>query len=92
MDAAVHVNRWAVVHPLALLPQLDHPRGGVSICVRVEVIATVRLVNGDVEVRQVELHNGLGVPGGHADTLDALSHHRALGLVQEDRSVCVGEE
>lgn len=89
-DAAVDVDGSAVVQPLAFLPQLDHPRRGVSVRVRVEVVPAVRLVDGDVQVGQVELDGGLGVPGGHAHTLDALPHHGALGLLEEDRGVCRG--
>lgn len=78
-DAAVDVDgRAAVVEPIPFLPQLDHSRGGVSVCVCVEVVPAVRLVDGDVHVGQVELDGGLGIARGHADALDALPHHGAL--------------
>lgn len=86
--AAVNVDGRAVVDPLAFLPELDHTGGGVSVCVRVEVVPPVRFVDGDVQVGQIELDGGFRVSCGHADTLDALPHHRALGLLQKDRGIC----
>ena len=79
VDAAVDVDgRAAVVDPIPFLPQLDHARGGVSVGVRVEVVPAVCFVDGDVQVGQIELNDGLGVSCGYADTLDTLPHHCAL--------------
>ena len=77
--AAVDVDGWAsVVYPLAFLPQLDHSRRGVSVCVCVEVVPAVCFVDGDIHIGQVELNGGFRVSCGNAHTLDTLPHHGAL--------------
>lgn len=68
----------AIVDPLPFLSEFDHARGHVTVCVRVEVVAVVSFVDGDVQVSQVELDDGFGVSRRHADTLDPLPHHCAL--------------
>jgi len=79
----------AAAAALSLLPQLDHGGGGVAVRVCVVIVAVVRLVDGYVQVGQVELYGGLRVAHGHADTLDALPHHRTLGLFQQHGAVCM---
>lgn len=76
-------SRAPVLHALAFLPQLDHACGGVSVCVRVEVVPSIRFIDGDVLVRQVELDGWFGVSCGHAHTLDTLPHHGAFRLLQQ---------
>lgn len=88
VEAAVDVDSGAVVIvPLALLPQFDHGCGCESVRVRVVVVAVVSFVDGYIEVRQVELDDGLWVSGGDAHTLDPFPHHGALGLLQENRGI-----
>ena len=72
------VDWAAIARPVAFLPQLDHACGGVSVRVSVEVVPAVCFVDGDVQVREVELDSGLRVACGHAHTLDTLPHHCAL--------------
>lgn len=78
-DAAVDVHsRATIVKPLTFLPQLDHACRHVTVCVSVEAVPAVCFIDGDVQVRQVELDGGFRVSRGHADALDSLSHHCAL--------------
>lgn len=53
---------------------------------RVEVETAIRLINGDIEVRQIESYGWLRISCGYTDTLYTLSHYGALGIIQENGS------
>lgn len=52
----------------------------------VEVVTAICLINGDIEVRQIECYGWLRIPCGYADTLHTFSHYGTLGLIQENGS------
>lgn len=60
----------------------------MTIGVREEVVVAIRLIDGNVEVRQVELYGWLRISWSHTDALDTFPHDRALGFFQEDRRIC----
>lgn len=84
----MYIDSRAVVCPLAFLSQLNHTSGGVTVCVWEEVVQAICFIDGNIQVRQVELYGWLWVSWGHADTLDSFPHHCALWLIQENGGIC----
>lgn len=78
-DAAVHMDSGiTIVSPFTLVLELDDARGRVPIGVCAVVKHVVGVVDGDVEVRQVEFNRRLRVSRGNAHTLNSLTDYGAL--------------
>lgn len=84
----MYIDSRPIVRPLSFLSQLNHTSGGVTVRVREKVVVTICFIDGNIQVRQVELYGWLWVSWSHADTLDTFPHDCALGLLQKDRCIC----
>lgn len=51
-----------IILSLCLFPQFDHAGCCVAIRMCVEVESVIRLIDGDIQVRQVELNRRLWIP------------------------------
>ncbi len=84
-DAAVNMDSSiTIVPPFTLVLELDDACGRVPIGVCAVVKQAVGVVDGDVEVRQVEFNHRLRVSRCNTHTLNALTDYSALRVVKED--------